>query len=242
MSTLKGTLNMLYRMIKEHAGAGDKAHSVADTEHNGFMSSKQSDELDAASGRRTVLPVGADVFTLTPGHYEGVNMINSPNNGLVEIDVSIGAGGRKQIFLCVSSTGQLWSYTWHSTGSVDNFGWMSIPRRKTLWAGSLHSPGQNMTLNDSLSKFDYLNVEFDNGAIGRSVTKILISGGNVESMNQAKSDSYAEISLYEAGVWKKTDTSMTLVTNRKMHLSGTNGLVIDDSGLGAIVKIEGVIE
>lgn len=242
MLTLKEALNMLFQTSREHIGAGDDAHLAADSEHNGFMTSGQYVKFVETSGKRTHLDAGADVFTLQPGRYEGAGIVNAPNQGLTEIDVSIGDDGRKQILLWESFSGRLWSYTWHSTGSILNFGWMVIPRKKTLWSGSVHAIGTTLTMSDSLALFTYLNVEFSNSSGGVIIQKIPIRGGNVELKNHAKESSVPIVVFYEVGIWKQDDTHLTVKTNLKSYISGTNGLVYDSNDLGTVLKIEGVIE
>lgn len=239
---LKEALTMFYLSILSHVGAGDDAHMTVDSEHNGFMSTAQNDKLIEASGKRTHLDAGADAFTLPPGRYEGAGIVNTPNQGLIEIDVSIGDGGRKQITLWESFSGRLWSYTWHSTGSILNFGWMVIPRKKILWSGSAFEVDTVLTLGDSLALFTYLNIEFDNSSGARIIAKIPTRGGNVELKNQAKGTATPIITFYEIGIWKQDDTHMLIKTNQKSYISGSNGLVNSTDGLGKVLKIEGVIE
>lgn len=241
MATLKETLNMFRYSLKEHIGSGDSAHLTADSEHNGFMSKEQFIKLNEGSGQRTAVPTGTDIFTLGAGRYEGVKLVNSPNEGLVDFDITIGFDGRKQIMLWESFSGRLWAYTWHTKSNGSEFGWTSITRKKTLWSGRANAIGTTLKLNDSLARFTFLNVELFNGSGGHVVCKVSTSGGNVTSVNLSKSGA-PTVSFYEIGIWKVDVNNMVIRTNQKMYTNGAGLIVRDSAGVGSVVKIEGVIE
>lgn len=227
--TLRQTVQMIYRSIKGHIGAGDNAHLTADEQHNGFLSKEDFVKLQGASGDRIIAEYESDLFTLDPGSYE----VNKPKNapatasGLCEVEIRQTYDGRKQIWLLESGSGRVWYYNTHTNGALVINGWTRMFREVKLWEGDVSENNQELHFTMPAGGFERIKVRYKgyNGTIrskefGSGFYQIVIAETTLNLSTVTTVDSSIRLSPRD----NKQDWLITDVRAYRHNNSGT----IDD--------------
>lgn len=148
----------------------------------------QKHKLTSDNGSRIYLSKGSfdNVLDLPPGFYEtaindGPGVQDFPDffsdAPFVEIDVSYGNGGRKQVKVTQSFNGQTAYRYIHTNGKSDS-GWLENMTKKTLYDGEVDEVNSEFELEDNPGEYSYLIIDIDH-----------IGGGDAV-IAKAKNDSF----------------------------------------------------
>lgn len=243
---LAEVLSRLNNRIDEHIGSNGKSqHLPADIDRSGFMTPDQVLALKEALGARTGLAEGTDILKLDPGHYWGINLVNSSypsgDSGVLIIDVAKAGDNYIQIKEWESVYGRLKTRTIHKNEDGENYsapsGWLSNERVSLLWQGSATSVGTTFVLNDLYTKYDNLIIYTDNHNSGVKGHRVPIRE-QVTLTDTQNFNSMALVDSYEVLVGFDKKTCKITFSN---HLTiGANDIANVTTDLLTIIKVEGV--
>lgn len=236
---------LLILAVSDHIGSGDKAHTIADAEHAGFMSEDLYAKVIQSVGDRQLLPTNTDVLTLKAGRYWGYQLKNVVDNStaiyMVTVDF-LENQEMKVIQILESATGRKFNYSIHRNDQQSiPTGWREEKQVVTLWQGTTATVGQQLKFTDNFTKFREVKVyvtvpggakeakTFDRSAICYNTQNVWNSGSPT-------------ISHYEMNLVGITDnTGYMIESNRRIDQATSGQLTeVTDAPL-QITKIEGVI-
>lgn len=240
------SLQQIEIAMNHHIGSGDDAHMPANYAHNGFMAIQDKKDLHEAKGYRTQIQAGTDIYTLKPGHYWGVNLVNSsikdPKDGsVITIDVTKINDNYIQFKEVYSFNSQVYYHVKHVNSAGANtgapVGWSRSEQVYPLWSGVASTPGVVLQLTDDSKKFRKLKITVDNqNSSVETYEMTLVPSVAVESHNAYNTEpgfGIYEITLGFSGY------QATIKSNNSYVLS--NGNMIPNPEKATILKIEGVL-
>lgn len=201
----------------------------ADKDHDGRLSAMDFRTAMSGAGVRMWLNQ-PDLMTLPAGRYEVGGPTNGPAaaaNAICEVEVAVGSSGGKQIWLTVSSTGQMWMYNTHTNNAVVGGGWRQINQQNVVWSGGLTTVNTQITFNQSVEALADLKIELMAGdGYHQAIVGVLSETSNIIFNNLDNTDyglhvveldlTYDQKSLKVTsafGVTIATDGSITKNTN-----------------------------
>lgn len=226
------TVKQLFRMINHHIGSGGEAHSPVTSLVAGFMTPGMYKNLEEIFTQRETIPAGTDILTLSPGFYEGGDILNHPDFGpttpstrISQFNVTNGLAGRKQIEVIDSFSNRRFTRTIHTDGTITDKqpGWAQIQQFTTLWSGN--STLENAVKlsapifgSDGGARFSTIEIRFVTTSGTTSMTSMSVNAQiaplNVSALVRNPSLS---INVYEAN-FELTSTTAKLSENHALHV------------------------
>lgn len=244
---LTKTVNRIYAVLKSHVGSnGSDAHLPANEWISGFMTADHVKKLSEANGNRLWISK-TNILTLPPGKYEGNQLENTPDvNAVYEVDITIGAQGRKQIFLIESSTGKIYIRNWHTNGEIGSSpnGWTRNFREFTLWEGKESLVGTKINCLQNPRLFTKLRIEIDLDGSGTAQTIIKNISNNkaysIQGVNLSDSSTSTIMGAFEVNLSLPSgEIYFEISNNRKINYSN-EGAVVQQTGLASVIGIYGI--
>ncbi|AVW05394.1 hypothetical protein EFO81_06605 [Lactiplantibacillus plantarum] len=248
MAEMERNLNFLKSKINGHVGeVGERAHGLPQSGSAGFMPYNLYQGGVQEFESRAAIPNNTDPATLEPGYYYGSNMINIPGTA----DVSAGAavdvtryGGntsnQKVITYRQAALNLTWVKVINNPGGEDK-PWQRVMNVAPLWSGTLSSTGIEQTLNESISHYSFVLINF--GSTSNNHDTVIVpenyvgNGINLDTTNLS-SDGF--ITTIEARMVVNSGTTFKLATNQSLDTSRATGAVTTGSAKLIVNSIWGV--
>lgn len=239
-------VNALNAKLAEHAGdIGEATHGIPAFGQAGFMPFDFYEKNKALFVDRYYIN-NVDVNELTPGCYYGSQLAGIPDkaekSALALINVTNYGPGRKEIIYRQAYANVTWTKTIHSPGTNPNSkGWLKQTSSNVLWQGSASDVGAVMTLADSKSNYDFLQIIAE--GIGHNATSQTFTtsrGVYAVSVSNIPDSEDINISNTEIGLdFGSSQTAVRITENRTIFVSAAHSGVV--AGLnGSITAIIGV--
>lgn len=248
VAELSRDIDYLKSTINGHVSeVGERAHGLPQSGSAGFMPYNLYQGGVQEFESRTVIPDKTDPTTLDPGYYYGANMINIPDMA----DVSAGAvvdvtryGGKASNQKVITYRQAALNLTWvkviNNPGGEDK-AWQRVMNVAPLWSGTLSSTGIEQTLNESISHYSFVLINF--GSTSNNHDTVIVpenyvgNGINLDTTNLS-SDGF--ITTIEARMVVNSGTTFKLATNQSLDTSSTTGAVTTGSAKLIVNSIWGV--
>ncbi|WP_072557967.1 hypothetical protein [Lactiplantibacillus plantarum] len=248
VAELSRNIDYLKSTINGHVSeVGERAHGLPQSGSAGFMPYNLYQGGVQEFESRTAIPDKTDPTTLDPGYYYGANMINIPDMA----DVSAGAvvdvtryGGKASNQKVITYRQAALNLTWvkviNNPGGEDK-AWQRVMNVAPLWSGTLSSTGIEQTLNESISHYSFVLINF--GSTSNNHDTVIVpenyvgNGINLDTTNLS-SDGF--ITTIEARMVVNSGTTFKLATNQSLDTSSTTGAVTTGSAKLIVNSIWGV--
>ncbi|MDN6484369.1 MAG: hypothetical protein L0K98_07580 [Lactiplantibacillus plantarum] len=248
VAELSRDIDYLKSTINGHVSeVGERAHGLPQSGSAGFMPYNLYQGGVQEFESRTAIPDKTDPTTLDPGYYYGANMINIPDMA----DVSAGAvvdvtryGGKASNQKVITYRQAALNLTWvkviNNPGGEDK-PWQRVMNVAPLWSGTLSSTGIEQTLNESISHYSFVLINF--GSTSNNHDTVILpenyvgNGINLDTTNLS-SDGF--ITTIEARMVVNSGTTFKLATNQSLDTSRATGAVTTGSAKLIVNSIWGV--
>lgn len=248
VAELSRDIDYLKSTINGHVSeVGERAHGLPQSGSAGFMPYNLYQGGVQEFESRTAIPDKTDPTTLDPGYYYGANMINIPDMA----DVSAGAvvdvtryGGKASNQKVITYRQAALNLTWvkviNNPGGEDK-AWQRVMNVAPLWSGTLSSTGIEQTLNESISHYSFVLINF--GSTSNNHNTVIVPEnyvGNGISLDTTNLSSDGFITTIEARMVVNSGTTFKLATNQSLDTSSTTGAVTTGSAKLIVNSIWGV--
>ncbi|AUS71667.1 hypothetical protein [Lactiplantibacillus plantarum] len=248
VAELSRDIDYLKSTINGHVSeVGERAHGLPQSGSAGFMPYNLYQGGVQEFESRTAIPDKTDPTTLDPGYYYGANMINIPDMA----DVSAGAvvdvtryGGKASNQKVITYRQAALNLTWvkviNNPGGEDK-AWQRVMNVAPLWSGTLSSTGIEQTLNESISHYSFVLINF--GSTSNNHNTVIVPEnyvGNGISLDTTNLSSDGFITTIEARMVVDSGTTFKLATNQSLDTSSTTGAVTTGSAKLIVNSIWGV--
>ncbi|MDN6014950.1 MAG: hypothetical protein L0M00_04560 [Lactiplantibacillus plantarum] len=248
VAELSRDINYLKSTINGHVGeVGERAHGLPQSGSAGFMPYDLYQGNVQEFESRAAIPDKTDPATLEPGYYYGANMINIPDTA----EASAGAvvdvtqyGGKASNQKVVTYRQAALNLTWvkviNNPGGEDK-AWQRVMNVAPLWSGTLSSTGIEQTLNESVSHYSFVIINF--GSTSNNHDTVILPEnyvGNGISLDTTNLSSNGFITTIEARLVVDSGTTFKLATNQSLDTNNTTGAITTGSAKLIVNSIWGV--
>lgn len=248
VAELSRDIGYLKSKINGHVGeVGERAHGLPQSGSAGFMPYDLYQGGVQEFESRAAIPDKTDPATLEPGYYYGANMINIPDmadaSARAVVDVTRYGGkvsNQKVVIYRQAALNLTWVKVINNPGGEDK-PWQRVMNVAPLWSGTLSSTGIEQTLNESISHYSFVLINF--GSTSNNHDTVILpenyvgNGINLDTTNLS-SDGF--ITTIEARLVVNSGTTFKLVTNQSLDTSRTTGAITTGSARLIVNAIWGV--